>query len=160
MAELSARSGLPVPTIKYYLREGLLPPGTAVGATRARYDESHVRRLRLIRALVDVAQLRLDAVRSVLDGIDRAQSRHDAVGTAHMRLSQTATDDEPPSEESMQVVAELLERNGWTLLPNSPHRIALAQALDTVARLGLPAGPPILDAYARAMRDAASVELS
>lgn len=159
MAELAARSGLPVPTIKYYLREGLLPPGVAVGATRARYDESHVRRLRLIRALVDVAQLRLDVVRSVLDGIDRARNRHEAVGTAHMRLSQTVTDDDPPSAESMQAVADLLDRNGWSLLPNSPHRIALAQALDAIARLGLPAEPDILDAYAHAMRDAASVEL-
>ena len=51
MAELASRSGLTVPTIKYYLREGLLPPGETVGATRTRYDESHVRRLRLVRAL-------------------------------------------------------------------------------------------------------------
>ncbi|WP_346281659.1 MerR family DNA-binding transcriptional regulator, partial [Pseudonocardia sp.] len=27
MAELSARTGVPIPTIKFYLREGLLPPG-------------------------------------------------------------------------------------------------------------------------------------
>ncbi|MCE5290009.1 MAG: MerR family transcriptional regulator, partial [Nocardiaceae bacterium] len=58
MAELAARSGLSVATIKYYLREGLLHPGEAVGQTRTRYDDSHVRRLRLIRALTDVANLR------------------------------------------------------------------------------------------------------
>ena len=55
MAELATRSGLSVPTIKYYLREGLLPAGVATGATRAVYDETHVHRLRLIRALTDVA---------------------------------------------------------------------------------------------------------
>ena len=159
MAELSARSGLPVPTIKYYLREGLLPAGTAVGATRARYDESHLRRLRLVRALVDVAQLRLDVVRSVLDGIDNASTRHDAVGAAHLRLSQTAADDPPPSDGALRMVDELLERNGWTLMPNSPHRVALARALDTVEILGLPVGPSILDAYSHAMREAATVEL-
>ena len=27
MSELSERTGVPVPTIKYYLREGLLPEG-------------------------------------------------------------------------------------------------------------------------------------
>ena len=53
MSELSSRSGLPVPTIKYYLREQLLHAGEAVGATRARYDDSHVRRLRLVRALTE-----------------------------------------------------------------------------------------------------------
>lgn len=159
MAELSARSGLPVATIKYYLREGLIPPGTAVGATRASYDDSHLRRLRLVRALVEVAQLRLDVVRSVLDGIDKANSRHEAVGTAHLRLSQTTGDQAPPSEGSLRAVDEMLERNGWTLAPASPHRTALAQALDTVATLGLPAGPDLLDAYAHAMREAATVEL-
>ncbi len=63
-------SGLPVATVKFYLREGLLPPGEATGATRARYDDSHVKRLRLIRALTEVAGLRLEAVRTVLDTVD------------------------------------------------------------------------------------------
>ena len=31
IAELSTRSGTSIPTIKYYLREGLLPAGTATG---------------------------------------------------------------------------------------------------------------------------------
>ncbi|MDP3890043.1 MerR family transcriptional regulator, partial [Nocardioides sp.] len=70
MSELSRRSGVSVPTIKYYLREGLLPPGEATGATRAVYDATHVRRLRLIRALVDVAGMRLDRVREVLAAVD------------------------------------------------------------------------------------------
>ena len=65
MAELSERSGVPVPTIKFYLREGLLPRGEARGATRAAYDVDHVRRLRLIRALVDGAGFGLDRVREV-----------------------------------------------------------------------------------------------
>ena len=42
IAELSSRSGTSIPSIKFYLREGLLPSGEATGATRARYDESHV----------------------------------------------------------------------------------------------------------------------
>ena len=33
LAELSERSGVPTATIKYYLREGLLPPGRQVNAT-------------------------------------------------------------------------------------------------------------------------------
>ena len=70
MSELSSRSGLPVPTIKYYLRERLLHAGEAVGATRARYDDSHVRRLRLVRALTEVAGMRLEDVRRVLVAID------------------------------------------------------------------------------------------
>src|ERR1700716_801088 len=43
MAELSAESGVPVATIKYYLREGLLPPGERTSRNQARYDDVHVR---------------------------------------------------------------------------------------------------------------------
>jgi DNA-binding transcriptional MerR regulator len=157
MAELSARSGLPVPTIKFYLREGLLPAGAAVGATRARYDETHLQRLRLVRALVEVAQLRLDVVRAVLDDIDHARTRHEAIGSAHQRLSPAV--DHEASEDSLRAVDELLERNGWTLLPRCSNRQALARALDAMAGLGHPVGPALLDAYARALSEAAEVEL-
>ena len=54
ISELSSRSGVPVATIKYYLREGLLPAGERTSATQARYGDAHVERLRLVRALVDV----------------------------------------------------------------------------------------------------------
>ncbi|MFI8354714.1 MerR family transcriptional regulator [Streptomyces cyaneofuscatus] len=52
LAELSERSGVPTATVKYYLREGLLPAGRRVSATQAEYDEGHLRRLRLVRAQV------------------------------------------------------------------------------------------------------------
>jgi DNA-binding transcriptional MerR regulator len=70
IAELSRRSGIPVPTIKYYVREGLLPPGELTSPNQAQYDETHVRRLKLIRALVDVGDLSIAATRDVLASID------------------------------------------------------------------------------------------
>ena len=54
LAELSERSGVSTATIKYYLREGLLPPGRQINATTAEYDEEHLRRLRLVRAMIQV----------------------------------------------------------------------------------------------------------
>ena len=53
ISELSARTGVTVATIKYYLREGLLPEGVRSSPTQATYDESHVERLRVIRALIE-----------------------------------------------------------------------------------------------------------
>jgi DNA-binding transcriptional MerR regulator len=47
LSDLSAASGVPVATVKYYLREGLLPPGRLTAATSAQYDDSHLQRLRL-----------------------------------------------------------------------------------------------------------------
>src|SRR6266545_4189804 len=70
ISELSRRTDVPVATIKYYLREGLLPPGEAAGATRAVYDDSHERRLRLIRARVTRAGRRADG-RTGLAGVRR-----------------------------------------------------------------------------------------
>ena len=149
MAELSARSGLPVATIKFYLREHLLPPGEAVGATRARYEDSHVRRLRLVRALTEVAGLRLDDVRQVLDAIeDAGLSRHEAIGSAHTRLPPAAMGTYGEEEEAR--VESLLSRHGWELDEHSNHRAALAAALSSLAELGRSPGDDTLDVYAEA----------
>ncbi|WP_181957577.1 MerR family transcriptional regulator [Streptomyces paludis] len=67
ISELSRLSGVPNATIKYYLREGLLPAGRATGATQAEYDESHLKRLRLIRALIGVRGLSVAATKQLLD---------------------------------------------------------------------------------------------
>ncbi|KUP95458.1 MerR family transcriptional regulator, partial [Thermobifida cellulosilytica] len=66
IGELSRRSGVSVPTIKYYLREGMLPEGERTAANQVRYSESHLRRLRLIRGLIDVGGLPVPTVREVL----------------------------------------------------------------------------------------------
>ncbi len=157
LAELSARSGLPSATIKYYLRAGLLPSGAADGATWARYDESHVRRLRLIRALTDVAGLTLDEVRTVVAALDAADSPHEARGAAQWPL--TAPVEEDPSDEASRQVDALLARRGWELEPDSPHRRSLAAALDTLADLEFPATEDVLDAYADAAESIAAVDV-
>ncbi len=162
MSELSQRSGLPVPTIKYYLRDGLLPAGEAVGATRAVYDDSHVRRLRLVRALTDVAGMRLEDVRRVLTAIDDpALSRHEAIGSAHTRLTPLVTHSGDDVQRSR--VEELLNRHDWRLDEHSAHREALAGALAALADLGHPPTDEVLDVYADAAeliseRDVASLD--
>ena len=56
--------------MKFYLREGLLHPGVATSATQATYDESHVRRLRLIRALTGPVGLSVQQTRAILQPVD------------------------------------------------------------------------------------------
>ena len=149
MSELAQRSELPVPTIKYYLREGLLHHGEAVGATRAKYDESHVRRLRLIRALTEVAGMRLEDVRRVLDAIDDdSLTWHEAIGSAHTRLPPPISADETEAERPR--VDALLARHDWELSEQSQHREALAGALTSLAALGHPPSDEQLDTYAEA----------
>ena len=66
ISELSARSGITVPTIKFYLRDGLLAPGSPRAVNQADYGEPHLHRLRLIRALSEIGGLRLREIRGVL----------------------------------------------------------------------------------------------
>jgi DNA-binding transcriptional MerR regulator len=158
LAELSARSGLPTATIKYYLREGLLPRGTTQSSTWAEYDESHVRRLRLVRALIDVAALSLDEVRRVVEAVDEAGSEHEVRGAAQWSLSQPPVRE--PSGESLRRVDELLSRHDWEVDPASPHRAVLATGLDTLEELEFGATDEVLDAFARALGDVAEVEVA
>jgi DNA-binding transcriptional MerR regulator len=157
MAELSERSGLPVATIKYYLREGLLPAGQSTSATRAEYDDAHLRRLRLVRALIDVAGMRLDAVRAVLAAVDdESLSWHEAVGSAHTRLSPGTSAGSPAARGRVEA---LLERRGWTLGPDSPHPDVLAGALDALEGLDQPVSDGLLDVYAEAASGIAEQEV-
>src|SRR5690242_10733928 len=107
ISELSRITGLTVPTIKYYIREGLLPAGTAISATQAEYDRAHVDRLRLIRALVEVGRLSITTVSELLatldappdDDPDERVAR--AVATAHRALSARPAPGAPPPERAL-----------------------------------------------------------
>jgi DNA-binding transcriptional MerR regulator len=156
ISELSRTSGVPVPTIKFYLREHLLPPGRATAATQAHYDEEHVRRLRLIRALTDVARMPLATVRSVLAVVDAgAEATASAVGAAHDGLPPVVPDDVSPAR-ALRVVQEL----GWHVDPESASLRQLEVALAAVEEIGLDLGPERLTAYAGAALDVARVDVA
>lgn len=65
IGRLSERSGLPVSTIKYYLREKLLPGGIKTSRTTVYYGPEHVTRLRTIRHL-QARGLSLGRIRTIL----------------------------------------------------------------------------------------------
>ncbi len=68
MAELERRSGINRETIRYYIREGLLPAPERKKPNVAVYSEVHVARLKAIRRLQDERFLPLDVIRRVLNG--------------------------------------------------------------------------------------------
>src|SRR4029450_10954785 len=87
ISELSQASGVPVATIKYYLREGLLHEGQLTSATQAQYDQSHLARLRLVRALLGAGGLSVAAARDVLDRLAQPPaSMHDLLGEVQRLL--------------------------------------------------------------------------
>jgi DNA-binding transcriptional MerR regulator len=158
LAELSSRSGVSTSAIKYYLRLGVLHPGDQQSSTWAEYHESHLRRLAIIRALIEVAGLPLEAVRRVLAVVDdESVPLHEAFGTAQWLLPPTSG--EEPSAESAERVDDLLARHGWELASDSPHRRALAGALDRLDELAFPASDALLDRYAETLACLAPVEV-
>lgn len=156
IGELSARTGVPVPTIKFYLREGLLPAGERTSATQARYGDDHVRRLTLVRVLVESARLSIAQVRRVIDLLDDPpRDTLELLGGV-----QTAVADAAPEVDRAPALA-LLQRWGWTVDPSCNSQVAvLAAALDAVRSAGFTVPEGMLDGYAAAMRSVARAEIA
>lgn len=163
IAELSRRTDVPVPTIKFYLREGLLFPGEFTSHNQARYTEAHVRRLRLIRALIEVGGLSVAATRDVLQKMYApGMSVLDQAGKAQFAMGAPAR---PPVEDEAwrQAKAEtenLLERLGWQVRETNPARQTLTSALAVLFRLNQTDQLELLDVYARAARQVAEAEIA
>lgn len=152
ISELSRASGVPVPTVKFYLREGLLPPGRRTAATQADYGPEHLNRLRIIRTLVETAGLSLTSVRKVLDALE-CPDVQDAIATAHDALMPAT---ERPTEDARRVVEQL----GWTVAPDSPALQELAAALDAIAAVGLHLDDDKLATYAAAAEQVAADDVA
>ena len=67
MSELAEASGVPAPTIKHYLREGLLPEPVKTSRNMAYYPPEFVDRIKLIKQLQEERFMPLRAIKSVLD---------------------------------------------------------------------------------------------
>ena len=163
VSELSERSGLPIATIKYYLREGLLPQGKPTAANQAEYDGEHVRRLRLIRALVEVGALPLATVREVLEAVDDTDLPiHEALGVAHRALApEMPRRDDPTVADARADVDRFLEQLDWQVSLESPCRHELAVTLSTLRRLGWhDADARLFLPYARAANRIAAREVA
>ena len=70
MRELEARSGVGRETIRFYIREGLLPEPARAARNSASYSEAHVTRLATIKRLQEERFLPLAVIRGLLDGDD------------------------------------------------------------------------------------------
>jgi DNA-binding transcriptional MerR regulator len=157
ISELSTASGVPVPTIKYYLRERLLPPGVATAATQARYGDEHVARLRLIRALVEVGRLPLAAVRDVLAVVDLGDAATPvAVGAAHDALPPQPPDGGGEPRRALAAVGLL----GWHVDPGSSAVRQLEVALAAVEAVGMPADEARIRTYGAAALAVATVDVA
>lgn len=161
MAELSRESGVPVATVKYYLREGLLHPGERTGRNQARYDDGHVRRLRLVRALLDVGGLSIADVKRVLAAMEAEEtSLHEVLGLAQQGLPLTGAEvDDESADWARRKAGTLRAERGWKPGEDSPVMEALVGVLATVRSLGYPELASMVDRYADAAEEIAEADL-
>lgn len=177
MAELARRSGLTVPTLKYYLREGLLQPGVLTSANQAVYDESHLERLRLIRALGKVAGLPLARIRAVVDAVSADSSVLDAMAATQdalvgdagapstadtavaasttaaadtMKDAATAEAASPSRASAASQLEQVIEARGWRCETASPAHTAAVSAIERLHDEDLDILLERLDDYAQA----------
>ncbi|KOU13655.1 transcriptional regulator [Streptomyces sp. WM6372] len=167
ISELSRRTGVPVASIKYFRRQGLLPAGRATAATLAEYGEEHAQRLRLIKALTTLGGLSIAATREVLGAVDQAHTSEGALGAVSYALpvpmaTQSAAGPEEEAEAEAAAgaeVAELLTALDWRAPETSPHVHGLASALKELRRLDARYAPGELAAYARLAESVARLDL-
>ena len=88
ISELSSLSTIPLSTIKFYIRESLVPRPRKIRGTRAYYDSRHLNRLRLIKKIQSEGKVPLSKIKeiiSLIDDANRAEERHDPSGGPALR---------------------------------------------------------------------------
>ncbi|MEU2030329.1 MerR family transcriptional regulator [Nocardia amamiensis] len=162
IAELSRVSGVSPATIKYYVREGLLPSGLRTHRNQAEYGDDHVSRLRLIRALLDIGGLSIEAAKELLAVLDSGSlSARDSLGHVQYALGgrRSPVGDEQ-REAAARDVAALLDRRGWRIHEDSPARGTLVDVCAALRLLGHVDVVAAMDDYAGASEAIAATDIA
>lgn len=179
ISELSRRSGVPTATIKFYLREGLVPPGRATSATQAEYDESHLRRLRLVRALISARGLSVSAAKEIVGSLSEVEGdTYELLGlvfgvwpgagggtdTGARRGAEAGVDAASGPDAGQDAgqdadVDALIAELGWDVTEFSPARRTVTQTLSTLRGLGIAYDWRALLPYARLAERTAALDL-
>lgn len=161
ISELSDRSGLTVQTIKFYIREGLLPKGSAVSATRSEYGPRHLERLRLISALREVGDLPVSAIQQIIAAVeDDRVGLHELFGTTRDAIGpHTAAPHDPHWRAAREDVDALVRELGWRVGDRAPARDLLAHTFAALRRLGFPITLKDLRPYVKAASEVAEHEI-
>jgi DNA-binding transcriptional MerR regulator len=162
ISELADATGMSVATIKYYLREGLLPAAEKRAERLAEYDDRHVRRLHLIKLLREVGDIPIEGLKRLVEVSERTDVPvHGLFAAAADALAATP----PPAgrlrPKTRALADQLISSAGWTnVRPDSPDRENLAATLELIASYDThPRDPAELEPYVRVADQIARYEL-
>ncbi|MGV8856990.1 MerR family transcriptional regulator [Rhodoglobus sp.] len=156
ISELSHETGASVATIKYYLREGLVPAGERSAPNQATYGETHVRRIHMIRALTDIGGLSVADTKRVIEAIESDLPLTRAFEIAQSTVSERV-DPESLDAEALETVDSAL--SGWGCDPNDPGRLAAARVVMNFRQAGQGTDTGWLARYAEAAQLVAEADL-
>jgi DNA-binding transcriptional MerR regulator len=140
MGELAEASGVPAPTIKHYLREGLLPEPVKTSRNMAYYPPEFVDRIKLIKRLQEERYMPLKAIKSVLDADPERAG-------ALLELEDQILDRALAGERARTSAAEVRERYG---VPKEVlGRLAELEVLTPNSRGYSPSDVKIIEAISR-----------
>jgi DNA-binding transcriptional MerR regulator len=160
ISDLASTTGVSVPTIKYYLREGLLAAGDATAVNQADYGDSHVHRLSLIRALLDVGGLSVATAKEVLAAVDAPEMPLAGVfGSAQRAVSQADLYVRAGSAGARARVDEVIRANNWSVSSDNPGRVAAANVIDAFVASNHGELLDLMDHYAGAALAVANADL-
>lgn len=157
ISELSKRVGIAPATIKYYVREGLVPEGERTGYNQTEYGEQHVSRLNLVRSLIEIGGMPVSDVADLMAAIDDATlPMSDVLHKAQASIPHGA----PPTDDDARsrILAAVRER-GWAVDPDNIGIALAAQAVSTFERLGRGDLVASLPAYLEAAEQMAAADL-
>ncbi len=151
ISDLSQASGVPIPTVKYYLREGLLPAGELTSPNQARYGEGHLKRLRLVRVLIEVGGLSIAGVKDVLAAVaDESVGIPRLLGEVQYAMVTAKPRDDEAWQRARADVDAYLDDLGWHVAKDAPTRNKLAEVLHGLRTVSdEPIGTDCFDPYAK-----------
>lgn len=144
--------------VKYYQREGLLPQGEKSAPNQTSYDQTHVQRVRLVRALLGTGGLSVAAAKEVIAALD-TEPRAEAFSVAQHAMSTPRASEPEPSPQARERILALANSQGWMITEDNPGIDAAARAIDGLTAIGFEAPDAYLISYASAAATAAAADL-
>ncbi|MEW6264778.1 MAG: MerR family transcriptional regulator [Thermodesulfobacteriota bacterium] len=107
ISKLSSLSGVPIPTIRFYVQEGLLPQPVKTGKTMAYYDPACVERIKLIKQLQKERFLPIEVIRRLIEAGEVSQEESE--------LGQVLTKSGPSGDQAAAVPkSRIVEHTGYS----------------------------------------------
>ncbi len=109
IGEIAKKSGVPPSTIRYYVRQGLLPEPDKVNKSMAYYDERCIENILAIRHLQERKYFPLSVIKNILRRMDQGLSLDEAEA-----IEDAVFGAQPVTPDNVMDKAQFLEASGLT----------------------------------------------